>query len=157
MIASIPLLFLSALVSAAPTPMPAAVEAKAATQIYYLVNCFSDTTDAAYAAIAYYPDKSLSVGGETPTEVAIINSNESVDYEDETWFATTPFTATVVIFDDAYTAKAGSKVGTATVSTSTKALPCYRLTRFVLYEPANEQCYTDYACQVRLTISSAKK
>ncbi|KAK6610811.1 hypothetical protein H4I96_02409 [Botrytis cinerea] len=139
-IASVPLLFLSALTSAAPTAIPeAAIDARAAsTQIYYLVNCFNNNTFAAYAEIDYYPTN----------KTAVLSTSDSIDYEDGTWKATTPFKATVVIGEDAYTAKAGATVGSATVSTSTTALKCIRLARFVLYEPeAIEQCYTDYACE----------
>lgn len=153
MIASIPLLFLSAITSAAPIPAPAALEARATTQIYYLANCF-DANNAAYAEIDYYSDRSLSLAGQTPIQTAVINTEDSIDYEDGTWTATTPFTITAVIGEDAYTAKAGSKVGSATASTSSKKLSCVRLTRFVLYKPkAGVQCYTDYACQVSLTFS----
>ncbi|TGO38326.1 hypothetical protein BHYA_0077g00290 [Botrytis hyacinthi] len=150
MIASIPLLVLSTLTSAAPAAIPAAaIDARAAsTQIYYLVNCFNNITFAAYAEIDYYPTKSLSLAGQTPSKTAVLSKTDSIDYEDGTWKATTPFKATVVIGEDAYIAKSGSTVGSATVSTSTTALTCVRLTRFVLYEPkVDEQCYTDYACQ----------
>ena len=157
-IASVPLLFLSALTSAAPTAIPeAAIDARAAsTQIYYLVNCFNNNTFAAYAEIDYYPTKSLSLAGQTPSKTAVLSSSDSIDYEDGTWKATTPFKATVVIGEDAYIAKAGATVGSATVSTSTTALKCIRLARFVLYEPeAIEQCYTDYACEVSLLTSAS--
>ncbi|APA08081.1 predicted protein [Sclerotinia sclerotiorum 1980 UF-70] len=150
MIASIPLLFLSALTSAAPTAAPAAMEASASssTQIYYLVNCFNNKSFAAYAEADYYPEKSLSLAGQTPTKTAIFNPTGSIDFEDGTWTVDTPFKLTAVIGEDSYTAKAGTVVGSATVSTSSSKLSCVRLERFVLYSPsAEEQCYTDYACQ----------
>ncbi|ESZ96055.1 hypothetical protein SBOR_3532 [Sclerotinia borealis F-4128] len=153
LIASTPLLFLSALTSAAPTSITSAIEARASTQIYYLVNCFNNITSAAYAETDYYQSsKSLSPPGPTPTETAILNTEDSIDFEDGTWVATTPFTITAVIGEDAYTATSGTLVGSATASTSTKALSCIRLTRFVLYEPkVDEQCYSDYACKISLT------
>ncbi|KAF7875004.1 hypothetical protein EAF04_002176 [Stromatinia cepivora] len=150
MIASIPLLFLSALTSAAPTAIPAATEAGASTstQIYYLVNCFNNKSFAAYAEVDYYPSKSLSLAGQKPSETAVLNPSGSIDYEDGTWTATKPFKLTAVIGEGSYTAKAGTVVGSATVSTSSSSLTCVRLQRFVLYEPnAEEQCYTDYACE----------
>ncbi|KAM3080902.1 hypothetical protein ACMFMG_004863 [Clarireedia jacksonii] len=148
MITSLPLLLLSALVpqvSAAPT----AIEARATSQTYYLVNCFNNITLNAYAEIDYYTKKSLYTAGQTPLKTSIINSEDSIDYEDGTWTTTSPFTFKAVIGEDAYTAKAGSVVGSATASTTSATLKCVRLTRFVLYEPkVDEQCYTDYACVV---------
>ncbi|QSZ30924.1 hypothetical protein DSL72_000482 [Monilinia vaccinii-corymbosi] len=154
MIASIPLLFLSALTSAAPTPMPVVSESQTTTQIYYLVNCFNNANNTAYAEIAYYPNKSLSLAGQAPTQTSVLDPSDSIQYEDGTWVAATPFKATIAISANAYTLTAGHIVGSATVSTSEKALKCYRLARFVLYQPKGDQCYTDYACQVSLTLSS---
>ncbi|KAI9646993.1 hypothetical protein NHQ30_004994 [Ciborinia camelliae] len=148
MIAATPLLFLSALASAAETPVPAAVEAANSTQIYYLVNCFNNMTGVAYAEVDYFPTRPSSPAGQTPTKKAIINTDDSIDYEDGTWTATTPFNITAVIGKDAQIAKPDAVVGSANASTCAKTLSCVRLKRFVLYEPKfGERCYTDFACQ----------
>jgi len=152
MISSLPLLLLSAFAPQA-SAAPMAVEARASSttysQTYYLVNCFNNITLDAYAEFDYYTKKSLYTAGQTPLKTSIINSEDSIDYEDGTWTTSSPFTFKAVIGEDAYTAKAGSVVGSATASTTSATLSCLRLTRFVLYEPkVDEQCYTDYACVV---------
>ncbi|PQE22191.1 hypothetical protein CJF32_00004570 [Rutstroemia sp. NJR-2017a WRK4] len=148
-ITSLPLFLLSAFApqaSAAPMAIEARATATTYSQAYYLVNCFNNITFDAYAEIDYYTKKSLNTAA-TPLKTSIINSEDSIDYEDGTWTASSPFTFKAVIGEDAYTATAGSTVGSATASTTTSTLKCLRLTRFVLYEPkVDEQCYTDYAC-----------
>lgn len=133
---------------AASTPLPITPRAALDTaEIYYLSNCFNNVTGAAYAAADYYGDYALSQDGQTPDEVGIFNADSDVDYEDGTWFITTPFKFTVFIGEDAYTAAAGTLVGNANSSTFAGPMNCYRETRVVLYEPeADVKCYSDYVC-----------
>ena len=141
------LLFFSALTSSAPTSLSSAIENRAPTQIYYLVNCF-DSENNGYAEIDYYPRKSKSQDKQVPNKSVIINSFDSINYEDGTVTAVGGFNFTAQIDEDAYTAKPGTKVGTAFSSTSIKPLTCLRLKRFTLYvTPTGSECQTDYGCQ----------
>lgn len=117
-------------------------------EIYYLTNCFNQSNPSLqWAEIDYYADSSLSNSGQTPDEIGILNPTESIDYEDGTWFVTSPFTFTAFIGDDASTAPAGSVVGDANSSTFAGEMECVRLVRVVLYEPVGVvECFSDYAC-----------
>ena len=133
---------------ASSNPLPVAPQAALDTaEVYYLSNCFNTTTNDAYAAADWYEDYALSQDGQTPDEIGIFNADDSIDYEDGTWVISNPFKLEVVIGEDAYTAAAGTLVGTANSSTFAGPMNCYRETRIVLYQPAADiKCYSDYAC-----------
>lgn len=117
-------------------------------EIYYLANCFksSDTT-IQRAEVDYYIDSAFSGNLEKPDCIGIFNPTSSIDYEDGTWTVSTPFKFKAVIQEDAYTASAGTIVGSATASTYAGKLSCTRLKRIVLYKPDSDtKCYSDYAC-----------
>jgi hypothetical protein len=58
-------------------------------EIFYLTNCFDDATLAGSAEFDWYANSSLSILGGDPNALpdlkAVINAEESVDYEDGTW------------------------------------------------------------------------
>jgi len=141
------LLFLLTCLARFTSSSPISHQPSKSAEIYYLTNCFNNNTFAAYAEIDYYPNSALSHSSQPPNKKAIINTANSIDYEDGTWTATTPFKFKVYIDVDAYTATAGTLIGNANSSTFVGTMNCYRETRFVLYESGvNEQCYTDYSC-----------
>jgi hypothetical protein len=85
-------------------------------EIYYLTNCFNKHTSLPYAEIDYYNNRSLSAISDHPSPPdlkSVINPSASIDYEDGTWstVAGALFTFTAMIGDDAYTASAGTVVG----------------------------------------------
>lgn len=129
---------------AASTPLP--IVASETGETYYLSNCFNNVTGASYAASDYYKDYSLSQDSKTPDAIGIFNADSDIDYEDGTWFITTPFTLTAFIEDDAYTAAAGTIVGNANSSTFAGTLNCYRETRVAIDFETDVTCYSDYAC-----------
>lgn len=117
------------------------------SEIYYLTNCFnSSDTSIQRAEVDYYANLSLSGDSQTPDKIGIFNSKESIDYEDGTWAVSSPFTFQAVIREDAYTATAGTVIGSATASTFSGNLSCRRLKRIMLYEDSETKCYSDYAC-----------
>jgi hypothetical protein len=125
---------------------------KSTPEIYYLTDCFNTAKSTSYAEIDYYKDSSKSaISGHatTPDLKAVINKYSDLDYEDSTvsTLSGAPFEFTGKIGEDAYTAKAGTVVGSANATTYKGVLSCKRLTRVVVYEPKkNVTCYSDYAC-----------
>jgi hypothetical protein len=120
-------------------------------EIYYLTNCFNGMSRASYAEIDYYSNKTLSaIDGKSsqPTLLAFVNTSSSIDYEDGMWssLAGCPFNFTVVIGNGAYTASAGTVVGSANSSTSASTMECVRLARVVVHVQKEVTCYSDYAC-----------
>lgn len=115
--------------------------------IYYLSDCFLNTTTQ-HAEIDYYSSVPKSFPASKPKLISVLNPTESIDYEDGTvnTLPGAPFNITVVIGDDAYTAKAGTVVGSATGSSVKGTLDCTRLTRVIVYENGDTKCYADYAC-----------
>lgn len=134
---------------AATNPLPLISRAITAPA-YYLGNCYSTTTSSQYAVIAYCAH--LETLPYTPSKISILNPPETLDYEDGTWFATTPFVLTVVIGEDSYTAVAGTEVGSAVTAAGAgqKTYGCYRLTREQIYVPTDlgsgGTCTADYVC-----------
>lgn len=119
------------------------------TPIYYLSKCFlNTTTETQRAEIDYYASTPKSFPASKPKLISILSPADSIDYEDGTVHtkAGLPFNITVVIGVDAYTAKAGTVVGSATGSSVKGTLECTRLTRVVVYEVGDTKCYADYAC-----------
>lgn len=115
-----------------------------ATPIYYLTNCY--TTTIQRAEIDYYKSTPALPSSTPPSKIAVLNPSVTLDYEDGTWRSTKPFNITVVIGEDAYTAKAGTDVGSATEGTG-NVVSCYRLTRSVVYIPSDgSTCTADYSC-----------
>lgn len=115
-----------------------------ATPIYYLTNCYTNTIQR--AEIDYFKSTPTLPSSAPPSKIAVLNPSVTLDYEDGTWRSTKPFNITVVIGVDAYTAKAGTVVGSATEGTG-NVVSCYRLTRSVIYTPSDgSTCTADYAC-----------
>jgi hypothetical protein len=86
-------------------------------------------SQASYAEIDYYTNKSLSaIAGKTsqPNLYAIINPSSSINYENGTWSSLSgeAFNFTAVIGYGAYTASAGTVVGTANSSTFAGTMQC---------------------------------
>lgn len=122
-----------------------------AGEIYYLTNCFNGMSQASYAEIDYYTNKSLSaIAGKTsqPNLFAIINPSPSINYEDGTWSSLSgeAFNFTAVIWNGVYTASAGTVVVTANSSTFAGTMQCVRLARVVVHMQKEVTCYSDYAC-----------
>lgn len=144
--------FLPFLAQASPVPeLTRKSHPSHTAEIYFLTNCFNNVNLASYAEFDWYANSTLTVlGGHTtlPDLKNVINTAESVDYEDETWFSLpgSPFNLTVVIGADAYTAKQGTQIGTATSSTFAGTMKCERLTRVIPYTTSTVTCYSDYAC-----------
>ena len=116
--------------------------------VYYLTNCFRNTTDTSRAEIDYYTSTPKSFPASKPRLISILSSTDSIDYEDGTVYTPSgsPFNITVVIGVDAYTAKAGTVVGSAIGSSFKGTLDCTRLTRIIVYEVGETKCFADYAC-----------
>lgn len=114
------------------------------TPIYYLTNCYNNVIQR--AEIDYFKSTPALPASIPPSKIAVLNPSVTLDYEDGTWRSTKPFNITVVIGEDAYTAKVGTNVGSATEGTG-NVVSCYRLTRSVVYTPSDgSSCTADYAC-----------
>ncbi|KUJ22489.1 uncharacterized protein LY89DRAFT_762721 [Mollisia scopiformis] len=125
------------------------ISRKESKPIYYLSNCFLSTNISTQdAEIDYHISAPKSFPASKPKLISVLNPTESIDYEDSTVMTLpgSPFNLTVVIGDDAYTAKAGTVVGSATGSSVKGTLKCKRLTRIIVYESGETECYADYAC-----------
>lgn len=143
--------FLSIFVLAMPShPLATStVSTIQSNSIYYLSNCFLSTdTNTQHAEIDYYTSVPKSFPASIPKSIAVLNPTEGIDYEDNTVNTVpgSPFNITIVLGVDAYTAKAGTIVGSATGSSVKGTLKCTRLTRVVVYDTKDTKCYADYAC-----------
>ncbi len=78
----------------------------------------------------------------------IINSFSSVNCDDCTWksLSGASLNFTAVIWDYAYTARAGNVVGSANSSTSPWTMHCLRLARLIVHKQKKVTCYSNYAC-----------
>ncbi|CAN8101764.1 unnamed protein product [Discula destructiva] len=138
---------------AAPTSSAPETYVTLKAPIYYLSNCYSipsSPQDEAkfYGAIGYYSH--LETMPHTPDQFSVLSVGNTIDYEDGTWVANWPFSMTVVIHADAYTAQPGTLVGEAQLEGSSKKLNCYRITRQIVWFPTDlgptGTCSADYVC-----------
>lgn len=114
------------------------------TSIYYLTACSASKIQR--GEIDYYASTPSSLpSNQAPTDYSILQPS-STGYEHGTWAATAPINLTAAIEPTAYSAPAGTKVGSA-VTSDGSTIGCWRLVRTVVYVPGDRAtCVADYAC-----------